>query len=248
MDGQGVLDRRRRRRGARLPARLEPLADRRVAGQAGGDPGRHRPAGLGVRGRRLHLRRRGGAGVRPAAHGRAADRPRRRGSTGTASTTCRAPGRRRRATARPRARPTTATSTWACCARTARPSCALHALRRLHARARHLPVVPFRGPPARRRGALAAASSASGTCAPASAGPTSYRPNALAWFDRQMAALEEFDVTVTFCFTPEHAACSRTTPARRWCRRSSPSSARAMTRRYGAGSAALPQVAPARVA
>ena len=32
----------------------------------------------------------------------------------------------------------------------------------------------------------------------------SFRPNALDWFDRQMAALEEFDVTVTFCFTPEH--------------------------------------------
>lgn len=32
----------------------------------------------------------------------------------------------------------------------------------------------------------------------------SYRPGALAWFDRQMAALEDFDVTVTFCFTPEH--------------------------------------------
>ena len=32
----------------------------------------------------------------------------------------------------------------------------------------------------------------------------SFRPDALAWFDRQMAALEEFDVTVTFCFTPEH--------------------------------------------
>lgn len=31
-----------------------------------------------------------------------------------------------------------------------------------------------------------------------------FRPNALDWFDRQMAALEEFDVTVTFCFTPEH--------------------------------------------
>jgi beta-xylosidase len=30
------------------------------------------------------------------------------------------------------------------------------------------------------------------------------RPNSLAWFDRQMKALEEFDVTVTFCFTPEH--------------------------------------------
>jgi beta-xylosidase len=32
----------------------------------------------------------------------------------------------------------------------------------------------------------------------------SFRPDALAWFDRQMRALEEFDVTVTFCFTPEH--------------------------------------------
>lgn len=32
----------------------------------------------------------------------------------------------------------------------------------------------------------------------------SFRPNALAWFDRQMEALAEFDVTVTFCFTPEH--------------------------------------------
>jgi beta-xylosidase len=30
------------------------------------------------------------------------------------------------------------------------------------------------------------------------------RPNSLAWFDRQMKALEEFDVTVTFCFTPDH--------------------------------------------
>jgi beta-xylosidase len=25
----------------------------------------------------------------------------------------------------------------------------------------------------------------------------------MAWFDRQMDALAEFDVTVTFCFTPE---------------------------------------------
>jgi beta-xylosidase len=31
----------------------------------------------------------------------------------------------------------------------------------------------------------------------------SLRPNALSWFDRQMKALEPFDVTVTFCFTPE---------------------------------------------
>ncbi|MCU0789756.1 MAG: beta-xylosidase [Nitratireductor sp.] len=32
----------------------------------------------------------------------------------------------------------------------------------------------------------------------------SFRPGALAWFDRQMEALRDFDVTVTFCFTPEH--------------------------------------------
>ena len=32
----------------------------------------------------------------------------------------------------------------------------------------------------------------------------SFRPDAIAWFDRQMEALADFDVTVTFCFTPEH--------------------------------------------
>lgn len=32
----------------------------------------------------------------------------------------------------------------------------------------------------------------------------SFRPGALAWFDRQMRAIEGFDVTLTFCFTPEH--------------------------------------------
>jgi beta-xylosidase len=32
----------------------------------------------------------------------------------------------------------------------------------------------------------------------------SFRPNADEWFDRQMSALAEFDVTLTFCFTPEH--------------------------------------------
>src|SRR4051812_2432288 len=31
-----------------------------------------------------------------------------------------------------------------------------------------------------------------------------FRPGALTWFDRQMDALRDFDVTVTFCFTPEH--------------------------------------------
>lgn len=32
----------------------------------------------------------------------------------------------------------------------------------------------------------------------------SFRPGAEAWFDRQMKALEGFDVTLTLCFTPEH--------------------------------------------
>lgn len=32
----------------------------------------------------------------------------------------------------------------------------------------------------------------------------SFRPDADCWFDRQVKALEPFDVTLTFCFTPEH--------------------------------------------
>jgi beta-xylosidase len=32
-----------------------------------------------------------------------------------------------------------------------------------------------------------------------------FRPDAEKWFDRQMRALEPFDVTLTLCFTPEHA-------------------------------------------
>ena len=32
----------------------------------------------------------------------------------------------------------------------------------------------------------------------------SFRPDAEAWFDRQLTALESFNVTLTFCFTPEH--------------------------------------------
>jgi len=44
----------------------------------------------------------------------------------------------------------------------------------------------------------------------------SFRPNAIDWFDRQMEALADFDVTVTFCFTPEHlgVAPHHTSPAR----------------------------------
>jgi beta-xylosidase len=32
----------------------------------------------------------------------------------------------------------------------------------------------------------------------------SFRPDAIGWFDRQMEALADFEVTVTFCFTPAH--------------------------------------------
>jgi beta-xylosidase len=31
-----------------------------------------------------------------------------------------------------------------------------------------------------------------------------FRPNAQAWFDRQMRGLQEFAITLTLCFTPEH--------------------------------------------
>jgi beta-xylosidase len=60
----------------------------------------------------------------------------------------------------------------------------------------------------------------------------SHRPNADAWFDRQMQALDDFDVTLTFCFTPESCGVKphHTSPPRRveefadFCAR--------MTRRY----------------
>ena len=44
----------------------------------------------------------------------------------------------------------------------------------------------------------------------------SFRTNATDWFDRQMDALAEFDVTLTFCFTPEHLGVEphHTSPAR----------------------------------
>jgi beta-xylosidase len=61
----------------------------------------------------------------------------------------------------------------------------------------------------------------------------SYRPGWEAWFDRQMKALEPFEVTVTFCFTPEHRGVKphHTSPPREveeyadFCAR--------MVRRYG---------------
>jgi beta-xylosidase len=63
----------------------------------------------------------------------------------------------------------------------------------------------------------------------------SLRPNADAWFDRQMQMLGDFDVTLTFCFTPEAYGItphhtSPPTDVRRYadfCNR--------MMRRYGSG-------------
>jgi len=45
----------------------------------------------------------------------------------------------------------------------------------------------------------------------------SLRPDADAWFDKQMSALEDFDVTLTFCFTPETCGVvpHHTSPPRR---------------------------------
>jgi len=44
----------------------------------------------------------------------------------------------------------------------------------------------------------------------------SFRPDADRWFDRQMRALDDFDVTLTFCFTPEHCGLlpNHTSPPR----------------------------------
>jgi beta-xylosidase len=75
-----------------------------------------------------------------------------------------------------------------------------------------------------------------------------YRPNALAWFDRQMRALEEFEVTLTFCFTPEHRGVAPHYTSPPLVPEEFAEFCAAMTRRYGVGSAVLPQITPARVA
>jgi beta-xylosidase len=60
----------------------------------------------------------------------------------------------------------------------------------------------------------------------------SFRPNALAWFDRQMKALERFHVTLTFCFTPEHCGVAphHSSPPR--CTEAFAEFCARMTRRY----------------
>ena len=60
----------------------------------------------------------------------------------------------------------------------------------------------------------------------------SFRPNAQAWFDRQMKALEPFDTTVTFCFTPEHCGIQRNHTSPPKDPRDFADFCAAMTRRY----------------
>ena len=60
----------------------------------------------------------------------------------------------------------------------------------------------------------------------------SFRPHALEWFDRQMQAIDEFDTTVTLCFTPEHLgkAPHHTSPPK--CIQDFAEFARRMVQRY----------------
>ncbi|MER8367399.1 beta-xylosidase [Mesorhizobium sp. M1378] len=69
----------------------------------------------------------------------------------------------------------------------------------------------------------------------------SFRPNALDWFDRQMEALADFDVTVTFCFTPEHRGLMPHHSSPPLVPEEFAEFCAAMTRRY-AGSIAAPSV------
>jgi beta-xylosidase len=60
----------------------------------------------------------------------------------------------------------------------------------------------------------------------------SFRPNALAWFDKQMRMLEEFHVTVTYCFTPEHRGVRPHHTSPPTCIEEYADFCAAMTRRY----------------
>jgi beta-xylosidase len=63
-----------------------------------------------------------------------------------------------------------------------------------------------------------------------------------------MRALEEFEVTLTFCFTPEHRGVAPHYTSPPLAPEEFAEFCAAMTRRYGVGSAALLEITPARVA
>jgi beta-xylosidase len=68
----------------------------------------------------------------------------------------------------------------------------------------------------------------------------SFRPNAQQWFDRMMAAIDEFDVTITFCFTPEHRGIQPHHTSAPLDVREFAEFCAAMVRRYAPGSAQRP--------
>jgi beta-xylosidase len=71
----------------------------------------------------------------------------------------------------------------------------------------------------------------------------SLRPGSLTWFDRQMKALEPFNVTLTFCFTPEQRGVrpDHTSPPR--CIEEFADFCALMTRRYAPGAMARARAA-----
>ena len=73
----------------------------------------------------------------------------------------------------------------------------------------------------------------------------SFRPNAMAWFDRQMRALDEFEVTLTYCFTPEHRGIAPHYTSPPLVPEEFAEFCAAMTRRYTTGGAAVRRVRPA---
>ena len=70
----------------------------------------------------------------------------------------------------------------------------------------------------------------------------SFRPDAWRWFDRQMEALRDFEVTVTFCFTPQHRGLEphHTSPPQ--VAEEFAGFCAAMVRRYAPASATAPSV------
>ena len=73
----------------------------------------------------------------------------------------------------------------------------------------------------------------------------SFRPDALRWFDRQMEALRDFDVTVTFCFTPEHRGLAPHHTSAPQASEEFGEFCAAMVRRYGGGGRRRGRAAPA---
>src|SRR5205085_11384010 len=67
----------------------------------------------------------------------------------------------------------------------------------------------------------------------------SFRPGADAWFDRQMAALDGFDVTLTYCFTPEHEGVAPHHTSAPQVKEEFAEFCAAMTRRYASAPATV---------